>query len=168
MLELEVFYSMEQNDDARIKIFSSYIFENNLSGAYTYLSQYNPTDEAMQDFKSIQFINLARLPLGPFYEASSEEINTVQVIANKNHFTSAYAKALLYSLTGEVVSSELPEETTFGISPRANISGKTTPKLSYSPNPFSNELIVEIIGESSVNFSIKDFMNNEVFYSKQS
>ena len=159
-------FAMEQTDDARIKVFSSYIFENNLSGAYNYLSQYNPVDEAMQDFKTIQYINLARLPLGPFYEPSNEEINTVQIIANKNHFTSAYAKALLYDLTGEVVSSELPEEITNGISPRSIKSGKTTPRLSYSPNPFSNELIVEIKGVSSGHFYIKDLMNNEVFYSK--
>lgn len=164
--EARSIYSMEQTDDARIKVFSSYIFENNLAGAYTYLNQYNPTDEAMQDFKTIQYINLARLPLGPFYEASNGEINTIHGIATKNHFASAYAKALLYSLTGQVVSSQLPENLTNGISPRSFTKAKDSSKLSYSPNPFNNELIIEIKKLSSGQLYIKDLMNNEVFNSK--
>ncbi len=159
-------YSEDVSNEAIINIFSSYIFENNLNGARLYLNQLNPLEETMQDFKTIQYINLDRLPHGPYFEASPEVKSVVLAIANKNHFTAAYAKALYYSLTGQVISSQIPVSFANSLKPRNRVEQIHSEYLKCSPNPFNNELLLEIKGIKDGEITIFGIMNNKVYSNK--
>ncbi|MBX7163179.1 MAG: T9SS type A sorting domain-containing protein [Saprospiraceae bacterium] len=159
-------YSEDVSNEAIINIFSSYIFENNLNGARLYLNQLYPLEETMQDFRTIQYINLDRLLHGPYFEASPEVKSIVLTIANKNHFTAAYAKALYYSLTGEVISSQIPVLFANSLNPRNRIEQLHSEYLKCSPNPFNNELLLEIKGIKDGEITIFGIMENKVYSNK--
>jgi len=157
-------YTEETHEDAKVYVYSSYIMENDLTSARTYLNSILTESEQMSDFVIVQNINLDRLPYGPFYEASDTEINTVIEIAQKNHSYAAYAKALYYVLTGEVISSEIPDIGGL-IQPRS-ISGNTDndkKELKVYPNPFSEFLNVEVKGYENVDIAITDVYGRVVY-----
>lgn len=157
-------FATETHEDAKIYIYSSYIMENNLLSAREYLNSISTENEQMQDFVTIQHINLDRIPYGPYYEVSGTEINTVLAIALKSHPYAGYAKALYYSLTGEVINSEIPEI-------RGHIhSRNSTDKIQSSigefkvyPNPFSSDLNIDVIGYDEVSIFIMDFFGRTVY-----
>lgn len=159
-------YSEDNSESAVINKFSSFIFENNLNGAIQYLNQFSPTDEPMQDFKTLQYINIARLQSGPSYIASYEEQQTVLSIAYKSHFIAAYAKALYYSLTGVIVSSTIPPNFLNGSNQRSSNTLTHQKFIHCIPNPFSNELKIELTGVNNGELCIFGIMNNEVYKSK--
>lgn len=164
-------YAEETDDDAKVYIYSSFIMENDLNGARSYLNSINTAEsEQLADFVIIQNINLDRLPYGPFYEASTAELNTVLTIAHKSHPYSAYAKSLYYVLTGEVLSSEIPEILRDEIQPRSISKNTSTQELKVYPNPFSDVLNIEVNGYEKVKISVTDFFGRIVYsnYSDQS
>jgi hypothetical protein len=153
----------ESHEDAKVYIYSSYILENDLIAARTYLNSISSESEQMQDFITIQNINLDRLPYGPFYEAASNEIGTVRAIALKSHPYAAYGKALYYVLTGEVISSTIPDLGRDEIQPRSISSSNQMESLKLYPNPFSDVLYIEISGYEYVNISVSDFFGRTIF-----
>lgn len=157
-------YAEETHEDAKVYIYSSYIMQGDLNMARVYLNAIVSESEQMQDFVTIQHINLDRLPYGPYYEGAGEEINTVKAIALKTHPYAGYAKALYYALTGEVISSEIPDIGGH-IQPRS-ITGKiqsSKEELKVYPNPFSNDLNIEITGYDEVSINITDFFGRTVY-----
>lgn len=158
-------YAEESHDDAKVYIYSSYVMENDLSGARAYLNSIRSESEQLSDFITIQTINLDRLPYGPFYETSDTEINTVRSIALKSHPYAAYGKALHYALTGEVISSEMPDMEGETIQPRSILNNTSTQVLRAYPNPFSDNLSIELNGYENVKIDIVDFYGRVVFSS---
>ncbi len=151
-------------DNAIISVFSSYVYQNYIDSARSYLNQIPINSEAMQDFKIIQNINLNRIPLGPFYQSSSTELNLIREIALKTHPNSTFAKALYYVLTGEVISSQIPTFSSQYLNPHSNNSSKNEVIINCTPSPFNQELRIEINGAPDFNIYIQD-MNNKIVFS---
>lgn len=160
-------YAAESHEDAKVYIYSSYIMEGNLDAARSYLNSIVTESEQMADFISIQNINLDRLPYGPFYQASSNVINTVRTIAHKPHPYTGYAKALYYALTGEVISSEFPSIGGH-VQPRSRENSFNPAKrdVKVFPNPFTDNLSVNIQGYKDVSVEVTDFLGRSVFKTK--
>ena len=157
-------YTKDNHEDANVYILSSYILENDLNSAKSYLKSIPVRSKEMSDFVTIQNINLERLPFGPFYKTSSDEINSVKNIALKSHPYAAYAKALYFSLTGEVISSEIPDiRASAQTQKRTSNTESSNTELRVYPNPFSENLYVEISGFEVVNVEITDIFGRSVF-----
>lgn len=131
----------DSRDEAKTAIYTSYIYEGNLAGAATYLQSLGSTSEALGDFKTIQQINLNRIPYGPYYQATSSELSTVPSIAQKTHPYAGYGKALYYHLTGELLQSDLPNVFDTHSNPRS-VSKKQN-RSSIYPNPITQQFTVE-------------------------
>jgi hypothetical protein len=129
---------------------------NNLQGAAAFLNNLSQTSEALGDFKTVQMINLNRLPYGPLYLPSNSELSTVLSIANKTHPYAGYAKALYFHLTGVVLQSDLPAIFEKHTTPRS--MNKKEIKASIYPNPFTNQFNVKYIGD-------KDGINTDMIVS---
>lgn len=149
--------------DAIVFIFSSYIIENDLLSAKLYLDSINSDSEDLMDFIILQNINLNRLPFGPFYEVSNSEINIVKAIALKSHPYSAYGKALYYALTGEVISSQIPDIGSASMQLSSNIISEHTESLKIYPNPFSTVINVEMKGYEELNIEVIDILGRRVY-----
>lgn len=158
----ELYYE-EAHEDAKVHVYSSYIMENDLVSARNYLNTIESQSEHMTDFVAIQEINLDRLPFGPFYSASSEEINLVRTIAMKSHPYASYGKALYYALTGEVISSQIPDLGQGEAQPRSIFSTNNNAEIKVYPNPFSSVLNVEMDGYENTTISISDFFGKTIF-----
>jgi hypothetical protein len=154
-------YNGDTSNEAKINVYSSYIMENNLSTASSYLNSMSVTSEEMIDFKTIQNINLSRLPFGPFYQASTSTLNTVRAIALKSHPNAAYAKALYYVLTEEVITSQLPEMLRNQAGPRSRIDESSS--LNVYPNPFQNLLNLQLVGMKDAEINIYDLFGKKVY-----
>jgi len=159
-------YNGNTNDDAIISVYSSYVFQNDLNSARTFLNLIEANSEPMQDFKTIQNINLTRLPYGPFYQADSVELTIVRQIALKNHPYSTFAKSLYFALTGEVLSSTLPNFSSQGLNPHSKSSNNQKELITCIPNPFNQELRIEINGLSDFEIIIQDINSRTIFFSK--
>jgi hypothetical protein len=154
-------YNGDSSDGAKINVYSSYIHEGNLSAARTNLNSISAATESMTDFKTIQNINLDRLPYGPYYVASNGEKNTVRNIALKSHPNAAYAKALYYALTEEVISSQLPEALRNQSGPRSRIEDINS--VIVYPNPFHNLLNLQLQGMREAEVNIYDIFGKKVY-----
>ncbi|HMT54583.1 MAG TPA: T9SS type A sorting domain-containing protein [Saprospiraceae bacterium] len=153
----------DNSDEAKTAIYTSYIYENNLQGAAAFLNNLSQTSEALGDFKTIQSINLNRLPFGPLYVPSNSELSTVLSIANKTHPYAGYAKALYFHLTGVVLQSDLPAIFEKHTTPRS--MNKKEIKASIYPNPFTNQFNVKYIGDKDGIITVIDLFGKPVFTS---
>lgn len=151
----------DTSDEAKIAIYTSYIYEGNLQGAATYLQSLGNTSEVLSDFKTIQVINLARLPYGPFYQATSSELSTVLAIAQKTHPYAGYAKALYYHFTGQLLQSELPSIFDGHSTPRNKVSKEII--VSIYPNPFTNQLTIRYNSKAVGNVTVTDILGKTTF-----
>ncbi len=156
-------YSEELKDDSKVYKFGSYIMENDLESAKSYLNSIVPESEQMADFIILQNINLDRLPFGPFYEPSEEELKKVEGIALKNHSYAAYGKALHYAFTGEVISSELPKILKEKATMRSNIPTKRKQAIVVYPNPFNIYLKFEVTGYDMIEIEVSDFSGKTIY-----
>lgn len=153
----------DSRDEAKTAIYASYIYENNLQGASSYLQSLGSTSEALGDFKTIQQINLNRLPYGPFYQASSSELSTVLTIAQKSHTYAGYGKALYYHLSGELLQSDLPDIFNTHLNPRS--ANKKEITASIYPNPFTQQFTVKYNGEKEGLITVCDLVGKTIFTS---
>lgn len=143
-------YHEDDSNDAKVYIYSSYLIEGDLSSGRNYLKNIYMPSEELYDFIEVQLINLDRLPYGPFYDPSPGELSKIKFIANKDHSYAAYAKALYYTFTGEIISSKIPNL-------KIGKYYKPTEKKIFSeefdrvyPNPFLSDLSFDIdIGKIS-------------------
>ena len=156
-------YSEELRDDSKVYIFSSYIMKNDLVEARNYLNSIVSESEQMADFISIQNINLDRLPSGPFYEPSQEELNTVKNIAIKRHPYAAYGKALHYAFTGEIISSELPDLSKEKATTKSIATGQDEKEVAIYPNPFNAYLNIKATGYEVIEIEVSDFFGKAVY-----
>ena len=159
--DARAFMANDNRDEAKTAIYASYIYEHNLPGAANYLQSLGSTSEPLGDFRIIQQINLNRLPYGPFYQASSEELSTVLAIAQKTHPYAGYAKALYYHLTGELLQSDLPAFFDFHSNPRSE--RKKEISTSFFPNPFTNQLTINYNEEKEGTIVVTDLLGKSIF-----
>jgi hypothetical protein len=161
--DARVLLANDSRDEAKTAIYASYIYENNLQGASSYLQSLGNTSEALGDFKTIQQINLNRLPYGPFYQGSNSEKSTVLAIAQKKHPYAGYAKALYYHLTGELLQSDLPDIFDTHSTPRSSRKKEIT--ASIYPNPFTNQFTVKYNDEKEGLITISDLLGRNIYSS---
>ncbi len=147
------------NQDHQILWYSSFIAENDFSSASTYINNLTPSNVEMQDYVTVQQMNLQRLELGPNYNPSSNELLTLSAIAHKQHPYAAYARGLHFALTGEVIHFEysVPEmenRSAYGISDKE--------ALKIYPNPANDHLKLELpqLNSDEILLEIYDLMGN--------
>lgn len=155
--------AFDSRDEAKTAIYASYIYENDLQGASNYLDNMVQNSEALEDFKTIQRIQLNRLPYGPYYQARTGELSTVMAIAQKTHPYAGYAKALYYHLTGELLQSDLPEIFDTHSTPRS--SNKKEITTSIYPNPFTNQFTVRYNEEKEGQITVSDLLGKTIYSS---
>lgn len=139
--ELRTELLAEGTDDALILAFASYIQENDLAAARTFLLSWSSPSNALADFRATQLINLDRLPYGKFYQASASELSQVRLLADREHPYAAYAKALYYDLTGEILSSDLPAMLRQHTTPRSQKPSKVV-SFDVYPNPTTEAITI--------------------------
>jgi len=163
--EVRTELSDETTEDAQILIFASYVYEGDLQAANAYLMSWAAPSIALADFRSTQLINLDRLPYGKFYQAPNSQLLEVESLARKDHPYAAYAKALYYELTGEIISSDLPTYLQGRISPRRAESSDIT-DYSIFPNPTSDMININISTKGSYIVIISDVTGVQIVKSK--
>ena len=101
-------YNGTTDVEEKLLIYGSYFREGNYLTAKTYLESLGgePNIELI-DFKIVQRINLNRMQSD--YNTSEDDVLTLRAIAEKHHVYSAYAKALYYFFTGELIITPVPE-----------------------------------------------------------
>gem|GEM_PF-7008080 len=105
-------------------------------------------DEKLIDFKTVQNINIDRFE-NEEYEASESVLNLLNDIAYKHHTYSAYAKALLYLFTGELIITPLPEFNPQIEGRSINHSPIESNQIKIYPNPSTEQFTVRnIVGDN--------------------
>ncbi|HPK09832.1 MAG TPA: T9SS type A sorting domain-containing protein [Saprospiraceae bacterium] len=153
-------------DDDVLIVYSTYIAENNLTGASQYLASLTNASPQLSDFITIQQINLNRLNQGRVYMATASEQSVIETIAHKNHPYAGYAKALYYWLTGEIISTELPDFGKNGNAPRYGSSQKAENNISIYPNPFRDIIHIKYQGDEKSALMVTDILGNQVYNSE--
>ena len=145
------FLSERQDDNSKLLYYQSYMLENNTAQAKQYLLSLNGNSEQLDDFIRIQLLNHKRVQSNYEYQLSLNELSEVYTIAHKNHPYAAYAKALYFWITGELLSSEYPSVIQQGpeIQQRNSIGEKTEDNVLVYPIPFNNTLTVEFTQKPS-------------------
>lgn len=151
-------YNNDTSKISKVLVFSSYVHENNLTEARSYLNSLEIDDNEISDFVFVQNVNLNRIPLGPYYQPTSNELEQVRSIANKNEPLAGYAKSLYFVLTGEIINSPLPQVIHEKVFPRNSINN-SYPIKAY-PNPFTENITVDIGQNENVVLEILDFYGN--------
>ena len=76
-----LYYKMIQVNGAVLRIYTSYLAENDLLAARQYLlAQTNP-DAELSDFITVQLIHLDRLDVNWYYQGSAAELDAIKTIA---------------------------------------------------------------------------------------
>lgn len=137
-------------DDRKILAFSSYMYANDLTAAESYLNGAVMPSNAYADFIQTQRLNIARLRNVGTFQASPIQLQELRDIAEKEHPYAAYAKALWFALTREIMSSKLPDlkkddgKKNFGGNLQVDAGGGS--KIAVYPNPADTELVMEVSG----------------------
>lgn len=150
-------YAGESTDDAAVAVFSSFLLEGDLNTAKVYLDQTMRPGEAFEDFKEVQYINLARLLSWPFYQASEVELERLRSIAENSHPYAAYAKSLYYVFTEEILASVLPLDLQATVAPRSNESLEQPDFKTFRvfPNPFRSQLTIHLPRSNDAEYHIE-------------
>jgi len=160
--ELRDEYSTDSlSDDGILSIYSSYLYENKLDSAEIFLLSQSNTSNQLDDFITIQQVNLDRIQNLGTYTASDSVLSVVETIALTRHPYSGYAKSLYFWLTEEIISTELPtgviEEDAF---PRSSESEEYGSEITVSPNPFKDHLFIKYPHQTSGDLMIVDMVGN--------
>lgn len=165
--QLRLLYADFSEDQDYVNTFSSYVLENDLTAAAQFLSSIKQEEisEQLGDFITIQEINLNRLPMGPFYTASEQELETVYNIANKNHTFATYAKALYFALTEVSINSPIPDFIGKQEQYRV-VREEERQEIKVFPNPFKDQLSINTKGYEQLDLNVYD-INGRLVYSGQ-
>lgn len=158
-------YNTDQENDGKVAMYTSYVYENDLPAAQNYLTGLITNNEALQDFKTVQLINLNRIQQYSVFEPTSEDLSTVYAIANKEHPYAGYAKALHYALTEEVLVSDLPdmEADPSPLEMQIGASSEVIAPASVFPNPFSAHLNIVLNSSNEAKLRIVDSFGRLVY-----
>ena len=161
LVSLRALYASEDTFDARIATFSSYLFENDLTSAETYLSSMIVNGEEESDFKFVQGLYLDRLNQGPSYNLSVVDEESLYTIALKSHPYAAYGRSLYYFLSGQLVISELVEQQQGGEF-RSAVNATGMPHIHLYPNPSNSNIIVKTVGYEQLGVVVLSMQGKEM------
>lgn len=149
------------SDDVILTIYSSYLFENKLDSAESYLLSQTNTSSKSADFITIQSIDLERMQNLGSFSATDSVLNIVETIALKRHAYSGYAKSLYFWLTEEIIFTELRTNITDEEAiPQMSESEEIISKIEISPNPFKDPLFIRYPIGSASDLMIMDILGN--------
>jgi len=158
-------YTGDDSDDAKVAIYGSFIHENDLQSARNFLNGLSAGSQGLNDFKTVQLINLERLQAGPDYTADAPTLSAIQNIAYQEHPYASYAKSLYFALTEELISSDIPD--IFG--QQANVITDNNhipvPKIRVYPNPFDDRLFIDMDKLQDADITITDVLGETVYQS---
>lgn len=136
-------YANDTSADAVVYKYTSYIYEGALQAASNFINNISTTNSMLNDFLTIQSININRLQAGPNFTASTSQLNTVYTIAMKSHPYAAYAKSLYYVLTDSLLKSDVPALMDSLAGQRIKAKENST-SFDIFPNPFNSQLHIKI------------------------
>lgn len=145
----------ENSTEDKLVLYALYIAKKDYSTARSYLNEITSSEDPnIIDFKIVQNINLDRLET-QYYEISNSELSTLRVIAEKHHTYSAYAKALLFYYTDELLVTPVPELSQ-SISGRSITNKIKQNEIDVFPNPTTD--IVRVL-----NIDVNDKLKVSIF-----
>ena len=156
--EVRAHLASDDSNDAALVIFSTFVAQNQLHEASSYLLSINNPDDELSDFISTQLINLNRLSADRVYNATASELQTIENIAKKKHPYAGYAKSLYYWLTGEILVSELPDFSERNSGPRSIENKAMKVNTTVYPNPFRNLLNIYVDSKEEVQIHVTDIL----------
>ena len=100
-----VFQQLQDYEDYRVKasLAGIMIARGELTDAETYLNSLSPINQEVQDFIDVQRINIERIRDGINFNLTTLKHQTIRNVALKTDPLSAYARGLLFQLTGEEI-----------------------------------------------------------------
>ncbi len=161
---MRALFTGDTSDYVKFLIYSSYILQGDLNAAQAYLQTIVPNSQSMADLLSIQDIYLNFCRYGRFYQPSQSDLNRVLNVAMKDHSRAAYAKALYFALTGELLRtpsnliSELRKARRSSMQVRERV-------VDVLPNPFNNNLQVRIENCTQCTITIRN-VYGEIYYER--
>lgn len=164
---IEAYKAMKPSLDRDVALFGVLVLKGDLDAAATLLQSIDRSSALGQDFVMIQEVNLARLRGGREFAASGTVIEAVRSIAMKHHPYSAYAKGLLYILTGEFMRSPIPVYSPDRQSSlRHSVPSTTTSGVfAVFPNPFRDDIEVAVPQgkDKSYTYTVTDIFGRVYF-----
>ena len=152
---IALYEGAETSTEDKLILFGIYMVKQDYSTARAYLNEMtSDEDQNISDFKLIQNINLDRLG-DQNYEISDSEMSKIRTVAEKHHTYSAYAKALLYLYTKELLVTPLPDLSQ-SIASRSIAKKAKQDGIDLYPNPTTN--IVSVL-----NIDLSDKLEVSIF-----
>ena len=148
------------NNNEVLVVYSSYIHEGDYAGAGLYLNNIKAPDSELLDFIAIQKVYLRAIS-NQSKSVSSNTISHILSLANKNHPYAGYAKALYYWLTGEIISSGIPDLRSS--KPRSSSNTDAEELISMYPNPFVDQISLSVSSLENYDILIFDALGSEVY-----
>lgn len=162
---------LDNSEDGWVMIYSSYVYQKDLTAAENYLDVTGPGSQNWQDFKATQYINIDDLRNGPVELAKSTgtyisperkaQIKTVYKLAtNHENPYSGYAKALYFRMTGEILRS--PVNTPIADSNYEPYKEIKSIEFKVFPNPTTGLLKISMNSTEETNIQIISLTGREV------
>lgn len=156
----------DNSDDAKILLYSTYVFENDLTAAQQYLNGLTNNSTELADFIAVQNVQLQRLSQGPAFSANNQQLSDLYTIAVKDHPYATYAKALYYHLTNIELESNVPlPQAGQALQSGGNLhdTGSTERLPNVYPNPANDLVTVKLPGSSPARIRVVDLAGRVVF-----
>jgi len=150
----------------KIIIFQSFIHEGEFELARNYLTSLNDFSEELQDFFFIQSLYIDKYTEGENYNLNQIQMESILNIAQKNHVYSAYAKSLYYRLTGILLLEPFPDMNQNQQQRVSKDNNDTLRSVNISPNPFNNELTIDLNLEEESKIFVFDVSGKVIFSRK--
>lgn len=159
-------YQPELSDDDKVMVYGLYIMEGDLISASNYINSLSSESEQLMDFKEIQLSNLQRIQSNYAYEPSTSELMSIRDLAEKDHPYAAYAKALYYAYTGDVLVSNIPVFVQNELENRSSRVINQNKLVNISPNPFRDQLTISCVGLYDPSIKVYDIMGKHQYNDK--
>lgn len=147
------------NDDILV-VYSSYMLAGDYAAANNYLDNIQAPNSDMLDFIAVQKVYLSAIA-NESRVVSATTLASISSIAGNNHPYAGYAKALYYWLTGDILSSDIPDLR--GSSPRSIGGATTVENIRMYPNPFRDQLSLAISSVDPYELSVYDAFGRQVY-----
>ncbi len=140
--------------EEKLTLYGILLSSGDYAGARNYMNNIpSGEDEKLMDFKTVQNINIDRFE-NEEYEPSEAVLALLQDVAYKHHTYSAYAKALLYLFTGELIITPLPEYNPQIEGRSDTYKSANDAEIVVYPNPLSDILIIKNVNYNNASLSI--------------
>ena len=148
-----------------ILVYSSFLEENNLDEASSYLDGMEPNNESEHDFVYVQHMNIERLLNGPSVEFEDDRIDYLLDIAEKEQLYAGAAISLYYGLTGILLPPNIDKNN--GIGERSIKQDGVNEDINIYPNPVKDLIFVEFNNAEKYNIKITNSIGQNVYSNEQ-